>query len=89
MQVHRILYEAPFQKQFRKLPLPIQQRAVKTEKLFRINPFHPSLRLHELKGKLEGLWSISITTSYRIIFGALDNGDVLFISIGTHSIYEK
>lgn len=89
MQVHRILYEAPFQKQFRKLPLSIQQRAVKTEQLFRTNPFHPSLRLHKLKGRLEGLWSISITMSYRIIFDALENGDILFISIGTHSIYEK
>lgn len=28
----------------------------------------PSNRLHKLKGKLKGLWSVSINMKYRIIF---------------------
>ncbi|PJC38026.1 type II toxin-antitoxin system mRNA interferase toxin, RelE/StbE family, partial [Candidatus Peregrinibacteria bacterium CG_4_9_14_0_2_um_filter_41_14] len=77
-----------FERQFVKLPKNIQQKAVKSEVLFRANPFHPSLRLHKLKGKLVGLWSISIDRKYRIIFRPQQNGDMLFISIGLHAIYE-
>lgn len=65
----------------------MQEHAVITEKRFRENPFHPSLRTHQLQGKLKGLWSISITMNYRILFRPLENGDILFVSIGTHSIY--
>ena len=61
----------------------------KSLKLLELNPFHPSLRLHKLRGKLEGLWSISIDRKYRLIFKALENGVILFISIGLHAIYEK
>ncbi|HBW74059.1 MAG TPA: plasmid stabilization protein [Candidatus Magasanikbacteria bacterium] len=53
------------------------------------NPLHPSLRIHALQGNLKGLWSISITGSYRIIFERQKNGDILFISIGKHDIYKN
>jgi len=56
--------------------------------LFKENPFHLSLRLHKLKGKLEGLWSISIDMKHRIIFKSLEDGVILFVSIGMHAIYE-
>jgi addiction module RelE/StbE family toxin len=44
--------------------------------------------LHELHGKFKGIWSISITNNYRIIFARMENGDILFISIGKHDIYK-
>ena len=64
------------------------KKILKTVLLFQKNPFHPSLRLHQLEGKLKGYWSISIDLQYRIIFRFLDNGDALFASVGTHAIYE-
>ena len=88
MKVQEIHANKGFESQFKTLPAHIQQKAVKTETLFRANPFHPSLRLHKLKGKLDGLWSISLDRSHRIIFEVLEDGNVLFISIGRHSIYE-
>ncbi|PIQ78434.1 hypothetical protein COV81_04905, partial [Candidatus Peregrinibacteria bacterium CG11_big_fil_rev_8_21_14_0_20_41_10] len=88
MEVNSIYYNSDFERQFVKLPKNIQQKAVKSEVLFRANPFHSSLRLHKLKGKLVGLWSISIDRKYRIIFRPQQNGDMLFISIGLHAIYE-
>ena len=88
MKIQEIHVHKAFEKQFRMLPAHIQQKAGKAEKLFRDNPFHPSLRLHKLKGKLDGLWSISLDREYRIIFEVLEDGVVLFISIGRHSIYE-
>lgn len=88
MQVREIFYSTNFQNQFKLLPLEIKKKAIKTEKTFRINPFYPSLRLHKLKGKLNGAWSISVDMKYRIIFKPMEKGEVLFISIGLHAIYD-
>ena len=88
MQVKSIHYNKRFEDQFRALPLNIKKKALKAERFFRENPFHPSLRLHKLQGNLKELWSISLDRKYRIIFRALENGVVLFISVGVHAIYE-
>ena len=57
--------------------------------IFSLNPQHPSLRLHKLKGELKNLWSISITKSIRMAF--LQEGDeAYFVDIGTHDeVYRK
>ncbi|POZ50434.1 type II toxin-antitoxin system RelE/ParE family toxin [Methylovulum psychrotolerans] len=39
---------------------------LKTLQLLEVNPFHPSLRLHALQGKLAHCHSVSINLSYRI-----------------------
>jgi addiction module RelE/StbE family toxin len=88
MVIKNIFYGSDFIKQFKKLPLTIQKLAVKKESLFRKNPIHPSLRLHSLKGKLEGLYSVSITLNYRIIFTRSKTGDIIFVSVGTHDLYK-
>ena len=82
-----VIYSGRFVRDLNSLPPPIQKRAAKTEQVFKENPFHPSLRLHKLKGKLAGQWSFSVTRSIRIIFKPQENGDMLFISIGSHAIY--
>ena len=57
----------------------------KTLKLMEINPKHPSLRIHKLKGKLSGLYSVSINISYRITIDFIIQNDVIIpIDIGTH-----
>ncbi len=89
MKVKEIHYNEDFEKQFLSLTKSIQKKACKGESLFRENPFHPSLRLHKLKGKLDGLWSLSVDRKYRIIFKPMDDGVILFVSIGVHSIYEE
>ncbi len=89
MIVRTILYSSKFVDEVHKLPAALTSLAVKKEKIFKDNPLHPSLRLHALQGKLKGLWSLSITGNYRIIFEREDNGDILFISIGKHDIYRN
>ena len=57
----------------------------KTLKLLATKPNHPALRLHPLKGKLKGLYSVSINTSYRITleFLILEN-EIILVNVGTH-----
>jgi len=88
MIVNNIIYSPSFLKLSKKLPLHILKAAENKETIFRKNPLHPSLRLHELHGKLNNKWSISITGNYRIIFERQENGDILFLSIGSHDIYK-
>jgi toxin HigB-1 len=44
----------------------LKQTYLKTLQLLQANPSHPSLRMHALRGKFDGLHSVSINLSYRI-----------------------
>ena len=57
----------------------------KTLKLLELNPQHPSLRLHPLKGKLKGLHSVSINISYRLtIEFILTEHEIVLVNLGSH-----
>lgn len=57
----------------------------KTLLLLETNPHHPSLRLHPLRGRLQGLHSVSINLSYCITLEVLIEGQTLIpIDIGDH-----
>ena len=77
------------EKKFLKRHSELVERYKKILRLLEVNPNHPSLRLHKLKGKLADKYSVSITMSYRIIltFAVTEKGIVL-IDIGSHEIYD-
>ncbi len=53
--------------------------------LLEANPYHPSLRLHALKGKLTGLHSVSINMSFRILLEMIiADKDIILINVGDH-----
>ena len=57
----------------------------KTLELLELNPYHPSLRLHSLQGRMSGLSSVSTNISYRIVLELVIEGDeVLLVYIGKH-----
>ena len=57
----------------------------KTLELLQINPHHPSLRLHALGGKLNGLHSVSINLSYRITLDLLiSEEEIVPVNVGDH-----
>ncbi len=64
----------------------IRQQYLKTLQLLQANPFHPSLRLHPLHGKFEGLHSVSINLSYRITLELLIQGQqIIPVNVGDHN----
>ncbi|HAM88325.1 MAG: Plasmid stabilization system [Candidatus Falkowbacteria bacterium GW2011_GWC2_38_22] len=89
MIVGEILYSNTFCNCYKKISVELQNITKKKVEIFKTNPLHPSLRLHELHGKLSGLWSISINTNYRIIFKRKENGDIIFVIIGKHDTYKN
>ena len=57
----------------------------KTLNILEINPHHPSLRLHTLKGRLKGLHSISINLSYRITLEFyVHEREIVLVHVGSH-----
>jgi toxin HigB-1 len=61
------------------------QHYLKTLQLLEANPSHPSLRLHALRGKFEGLHSVSINLSYRITLELLiQNQQIIPVNVGDH-----
>lgn len=68
----------------------IESQYAKTLELLEHNPYHPSLRLHTLSGKLEGLHSISINLKYRITMELIiTEREIIPINVGDHDVAYK
>jgi len=77
-------YNRRARKFLRKHP-EIHNQYRKTLELLELDPHHPSLRLHTLKGNFDGLSSVSINISYRIVLELIIEGNkILLINIGKH-----
>lgn len=51
------------------------------------DPFDPSLRLHALSGRLEGLQAIRINYSYRVVLTLrISEHEILLLDIGHHDV---
>ena len=63
----------------------LQKQYLKTLQLLEINPHHPSLRLHALAGRLDGLHSVSINLSYRVTLELLiRDRQIIPVNVGDH-----
>ena len=61
------------------------KRYAKAIAILEVDPFHPSLRLHKLKGNLQEYYSVSINMEYRVVidFLVVDH-EIIPIDIGSH-----
>jgi proteic killer suppression protein len=85
---YRVLYADSYNRRaasFVRRHLQLLTQYEKTLQLLEINPFHPSLRLHRLKGPLKDLHSVSINISYRITLEFLiDEKTIIPVNVGKH-----
>ncbi|AHJ14053.1 type II toxin-antitoxin system RelE/ParE family toxin [Sulfurospirillum multivorans] len=85
---YEIRLSESYKKRLRKFIQSHKDMAVRYEKTLRIlqeNPYHPSLRLHKLKGNLSEYYSISINIEYRIIMDFMIVDEVIILlDIGAH-----
>ena len=92
--MYKILYSHSYEEKVRRFlkkhPELIKQYK-KTLELLELNPYHPSLRLHQFKTSSFQGFSVSINLSYRISLEFLiTEKEVLLINIGDHQeIYGK
>ena len=73
-------------KKFIKKHPDVLERYIKTIELIEIDPYHPSLRLHKLQGKLNIYYSVSINMKYRVVIDfMIQDNKIIPIDIGTHN----
>jgi addiction module RelE/StbE family toxin len=78
-------YKKRLKKFFKRHPDMIK-RYEKAITILEIDPFHPSLRIHKLKGNLEEYFSISINMEYRIVIDFIvKNKEIIPIDVGSHN----
>ena len=87
-KVESIEYSERFLKKLSRLPKRLVDVAQKKEHLFKVEPFHPSLRTHKLHGKDRGAWAFWIDYRYRVKFIFVNQNTVLFLDVGLHDIYD-
>jgi mRNA-degrading endonuclease YafQ of YafQ-DinJ toxin-antitoxin module len=63
----------------------LKNQYAKTLALLEINPHHPSLRLHALAGRLQGVHAVSINLSYRITLELMiQDKQIIPLNVGDH-----
>ncbi len=82
-----------FRKAFADLPPDIQAAVIKTFRLFRDDPGHPSLGIKKMVGH-RNIWEGRITRNYRFTFEYRDDpvtGEriCIFRNIGAHDILDR
>jgi addiction module RelE/StbE family toxin len=85
---YRLIYTDSYvkrAKKFLKKHPEVRNQYQKTLELLEVNPRHPSLRLHSLQGRLNGLSSVSINMSYRIVLEiVITESDIILVDVGHH-----
>ena len=77
-------YKKRLKKFFKRHP-EMLKRYAKAIMILEVDPFHPSLRLHKLKGNLEEYHSVSINMEYRVVIEFIvKNNEIIPIDIGSH-----
>ncbi len=74
-----------FEKDFAKLPKRTKVQAIAALTLFVENPENPILRVHPLRGKWFGHFSIDVTGDTRALYFIVEKDMVRFVAIGSHS----
>jgi addiction module RelE/StbE family toxin len=72
-------------KRFAKQHPDLKEQYRKALRLIEQNPFHPSLRILPLQGRLTGLHSVSINISYRISLEMfITENEIVLVNVGSH-----
>lgn len=74
-----------FRDLFRALPKEVRATGRKSYKLFKRNPFHPSVRFKKIEGNT---YSARIGIGYRAV-GIMTGDDVVWFWVGSHANYDK
>ena len=71
---------------FSKLPPAVQKQALKANRLFEENPYHPGLHFKCIN-KEKSRYSLRINKSYRAL-GRKEGDVIIWYFIGTHAEYD-
>ena len=85
-----LLRTEPFVRAIKKYIRKHPDRALEIQQAFEqlaADAFHPGLKTHKLKGKLEECYAFRLKGGFRVLFEYLDSETVNLLDIGPHDIY--
>ncbi|MDX1991041.1 MAG: hypothetical protein SF029_01545 [bacterium] len=77
-----------FRKALRNLPPDVQRAAYEAYRVFKINPYHPSLQFKKVKEN-PLTFSVRISIKYRALGIMMSDDEILWYFIGSHGPYDK
>ena len=83
-----LIYAPAFVRQFKKLPVDLQEEALEKIELFKNTSNHQSLKVHKLHGVFNDTYSFSVNYRFRIIFSYGTKDEIYILSIGDHEVYK-
>ncbi|WP_036962018.1 type II toxin-antitoxin system YafQ family toxin [Pseudoclavibacter soli] len=81
----QIRFSKQFRKQYQRLPKPLQQTTRRRLELWQEDPMNSLLRVHRLSGRLQHLYSLSVTGDLRVLYELIGDEIVIFQMVGTHA----
>ena len=81
----QIIFQSTFTKQYEKFPRKIRDQFDERLLLWLDNPEDSRLRIHSLKGKYVGYWSMNVNGDVRALYRHEGEYIIIFAVIGTHS----
>lgn len=79
-----------FLRQFKKLSRKDRDIVSGKIEILRKNVFSPTLRTHQLSGKMKNSYSFSITYAIRTVFVLQNAHTILLVSVGSHdAVYRE
>ncbi|MDA2936219.1 type II toxin-antitoxin system mRNA interferase toxin, RelE/StbE family [Patescibacteria group bacterium AH-259-L05] len=57
--------------------------------IFAKNPYHPTLKTHKLKGRLQECLAFYLKDGYRVLFEFSGTNTVDLLEVGPHGIYKR
>ena len=80
----RIVYERPFERQYKKLATSLQDKIWKRFELLTLHPANSLLNNHKLNPPYGGYRSINVTGNVRLIYKKDDTQTYYLRAVGTH-----
>jgi addiction module RelE/StbE family toxin len=85
----KIIPTAKFERNYKKLPDFLKDKAETALEIFKVDLADPRLRVHKLHGRFAGYWSFAVVYDCRIIFRYGEEDEIFLITIGDHDIYKS
>lgn len=73
---------------FKKLPTRIQQSTRKNFKLWKKNPYHPSIEFKKLKST-DSIYSVRVGIGWRALGIKINSNTIVWFWIGNHNDYDR
>jgi mRNA-degrading endonuclease RelE of RelBE toxin-antitoxin system len=85
----QFLKSIPFQRAWNRLPAEIQRKCLDKLHILAKNPRHPSLHIHPVRCMQDPTWICYLSKQYRLLFQYTENGEILLLTIGSHTIVDQ